>query len=87
MSSIGDFLLNMVAGSADAAIELELETQLQQLHDNNPADYEAVIKLEVAAMAKLAPALAKSKSKFVAGVIAAIELAFTNSAKTNGITL
>lgn len=87
MSNFGDFLLNMVAGTADATIELELEKDLQQLHDNNPTDYEAVIKLEVAAMAKLAPVLAKSKSKFVAGVVNAIEQSFTNSAKTNGITL
>jgi hypothetical protein len=87
MSAFGDFLLNMVAGTADQVIDLELESALQQLHDNNPVDYQAVIKLEIAAMAKLAPALAKSKSKFLAGIINAIEEAFKNSAEANGITL
>ncbi len=87
MSAFTEFLINTLSGALTTIGESKLEQVLQQLHDKNPAEYEAAIRGGHALVVALLPLTQKTGTKIDDAFINALEDALNVSAAANGITL
>ena len=86
MSNFSDFLVNALAPMIESLGAAELDPVLDDLAKSNPDDYKAAMDGAHALFNHLTPALSKSSSKFLVGLIGALEAEITSNAAKNGVT-
>lgn len=80
-----NFLVELFSKTIADAGESKLKEVLQNLHDQNEAEYKAAIYGGHALVKRLRPLVEKSKTSIDDAVLGAIDDAINESAKANGI--
>ena len=84
-NGVSDFFVNIFAPMIEMAGAQALDPVLDDLARSQPADYKAVMNAFHAIDLHLKPTLAKSNSKLLIGLFAAIEAEATANAAKNGV--
>lgn len=82
-----DFILNILAGSLEAAYEPKFITVLQKLHDTNPDAYKAALFGFNAGIKAVQPIVAGTPTHLDDGLVQALAEAVQTSAQANGVDL